>query len=155
MNVTGIKDKIIEVISPVLDKHYIKLVDIEFKSRNGQKVVTFFIDKDEGVNLVDCTNLSSTIGDILDVEDLIPYSYILEVSSPGLDRPLTKKTDFERHVGKEINLYLNDENDRRFMGIIKDVKVNSIEFETSNDIIEIPFSKIIKGKHIISTNNVN
>jgi ribosome maturation factor RimP len=155
MDVSGIKERIIEVISPVLDEHFVSLVDVEFKNRKGQKVITIFVDKSGGVNIADCAELSSIIGDIFDVEDIFPYPYFLEVSSPGLDRPLTQKSDFERNTGKKIDLFLDDTDTKKLIGIIKAVKVDGIQLETPKGKIDIPFSKIIKAKKIVTIDHVN
>lgn len=80
------------------------LVDIEYKKEGRQMILRFFIDKSGGVSLDDCAEVSRELSAILDVEDLVPGKYILEVSSPGLNRPLKKESDYLRYIGKLIKI---------------------------------------------------
>ena len=95
MDGIGMKDKIADIISHILEAHSVELVDVEIKNRKGKKLVTIYINKTGGVTVQVCAELSDIIGEIFDAEDLFPYSYVLEVSSPGLDRPLIEKSDFD------------------------------------------------------------
>jgi ribosome maturation factor RimP len=99
-----IKDHIQKIVVPVLDDLGFELVDIELRGHRKDLVLTIFIDKEGGVNLDDCAEASHEVGTLLDVEDAIPGSYRLEVSSPGLDRPLKKAGDYKRFAGKLIKL---------------------------------------------------
>lgn len=85
---------------PILESMGIELVDIEFGRVGRDAVLRLFIDKDGGVMLDDCANVSRELSLILDVEDVIACNYTLEVSSPGLDRPLKKPADYERFSGR-------------------------------------------------------
>ena len=87
----------------------LELVDVEFKRERGARVLRVFIDKRGGVSVDDCARISNEIGMMLDVENAIPQSYTLEVSSPGLDRPLRKAEDFERFAGRNVRIKLNAE----------------------------------------------
>jgi ribosome maturation factor RimP len=89
---------------PILDSMGIELVDIEFGKVGRDAVLRLFIDKDGGINLDDCADVSRELSLILDVEDVIPCNYSLEVSSPGLDRPLKKQSDYERFAGRLIKV---------------------------------------------------
>ena len=82
----------------------IEVVDTEYVTERGERYLRIYIDKTGGVSLDDCTSLSELIGEALDKEDFIKGSYILEVSSPGLDRPLKKPRDFIREQGKEVDV---------------------------------------------------
>jgi len=95
-----IKDRIRQIITPVLEEAGLELVDVELKGLGKNLVLTIFIDKDGGVNLDHCAEVSHEVGTLLDVEDVIPGSYRLEVSSPGLDRPLKKAQDYIKFAGK-------------------------------------------------------
>jgi ribosome maturation factor RimP len=98
------KDRIQKIVFPVLDDLGFELVDIDVRGHRNDLVLTIFIDKEGGVNLDDCAEVSHEVGTLLDVEDVIPGSYRLEVSSPGLDRPLNKAGDYIRFAGKLIKL---------------------------------------------------
>jgi ribosome maturation factor RimP len=83
-----------------------ELVDLEFRREGRRWMLRLFIDKDGGVTLDDCANISRELGDLLDVKDVIPQSYVLEVSSPGLNRRLRKKEHFSRFAGQKVRLRL-------------------------------------------------
>jgi len=101
-----IKDKIKEIIEiPILRKN-MELVDLEWRREKGGWVLRIFIDKPGGVTVGDCAKISEMISKILDKEDLIHHSYVLEVSSPGIERPLVKKEDYERFKGEKAKIIL-------------------------------------------------
>jgi ribosome maturation factor RimP len=93
-----------KLIAPILADFALELVDLELKGRVGQQVLRVFIDKPGGVTLDDCAEVSREIDALLEVEDPIPKGYVLEVSSPGLDRPLKSVRDFQRNVGKSLEI---------------------------------------------------
>ncbi|MBE0596409.1 MAG: ribosome maturation factor [Desulfuromonadales bacterium] len=103
MNPTDI-DKIGELAEPVLRAMGLELVEVEFKREGRDWFLRFFIDKEGGVTLDDCAAFSREIDAVLEVEALLPEAYRLEVSSPGLDRPLKKEDDFRRFAGQQIKL---------------------------------------------------
>jgi len=109
------------LILPVLDGLGYELVDIEFKKEGSQWHLRIYIDKPEGINLEDCEKVSYEISDLLDEADPIEQSYILEVSSPGLDRPLKKPRDYERAKGTlvEVKLYKAIDGKKNFEGILE------------------------------------
>lgn len=88
--------KIEVLVLPLFDEMGLELVDIEYRREPQGWVLRFFLDKESGITLDDCAAASRQISSLLDVEDVIPTTYNLEVSSPGLDRPLKKRADFER-----------------------------------------------------------
>ena len=89
---------------PILESMGIELVDIEFGRVGPDAVLRLFIDRDGGINLDDCAGVSREVSLILDVEDVIACNYTLEVSSPGLDRPLKKESDYKRFAGRLIRV---------------------------------------------------
>jgi len=97
-------NRIGEIARPILDSMGLELVEVEYSGHGGRGRVRLFIDKAGGVTLDDCEQASRSIGIALDVEDPIPIPYILEVSSPGLDRPLKRREDFERTRGQRIKV---------------------------------------------------
>lgn len=92
------------VARPILESLRIELVEIEFKRGGRESVLRLFIDKEGGVTLDDCAEVSRELSAILDVEDFIPGEYNLEVSSPGLDRPLKTPADYERYAGRLVKV---------------------------------------------------
>jgi len=89
---------------PILESMGLELVDIEFGKVGRDAILRLFIDKEGGIMLDDCANVSHELSMILDVEDAISCNYTLEVSSPGLDRPLKKPSDYERFSGRLIKV---------------------------------------------------
>jgi ribosome maturation factor RimP len=85
-----------EVIAPLVQGEGMTLVDLQWSRRGKRWVLTLFIDKEGGITLDDCADISSQVGERIDVENLIDHAYTLEVSSPGLDRPLRTLAEFER-----------------------------------------------------------
>ena len=155
MNGIGLKEKIIDYISHILEARSVELVDIELKKRKGSRFVTIFVDKTGGISIQECAELSELLGEIFDVEDFFPYSYVLEVSSPGLDRLLTKKSDFQRNLGKKVDLFLDGNGKRRLQGIIKNVSESGIQLAIRSGIENIPFSKIKKARNQVDLSNVD
>jgi ribosome maturation factor RimP len=83
-----------------------QLVDLEYRREGPRWMLRLFIDKEGGVTVDDCARISRELGDLLDVKDIIPQAYVLEVSSPGLNRRVRKKEDFARFVGQKVQLWL-------------------------------------------------
>lgn len=125
-----------------------ELVDVEYKS--GRKhLIRIFIDKAGGVNLSDCGKISSRVGILLDSEDIIEDEYILEVSSPGLDRPLKNEGDYKRNEGELVKIDLHEPLDgkKTFIGrIIGARNQKVIVKEKSGKIVNVPIADIAKGK---------
>jgi len=104
MDSKAVIDKARQLIEPVIAERGLELVDLELGLEGRSRVFRVFIDKEEGVTLDDCVEVSRDIDPILDVEDLIPSAYRLEVSSPGLDRPLRTPSDFQRFQGERVKV---------------------------------------------------
>ena len=104
MKIEGLEDRIRGLAEPVAEGLGLEIVDVIYTAEYGKRILRVFIDKAGGVTVEDCSNLSRELGTVLDVEDPIPQSYALEVSSPGLDRLLTKEKDFKRFTGKKVRI---------------------------------------------------
>ena len=107
--------------------------------------------RDGGISLGDCASLNQRLGDLLDTHNIIQGSYVLEVSSPGLDRPLKTKNDFLRCLDKEVKLFLNEAINGKIEidGVIYKVKDELVIIDTRDGTLQIPLSKIVKAKQII------
>ena len=140
-------DRVKAVADSLLISEDMELVDIEYRREPVGWVLRLTVDKRGGVTLDDCTRVSHELGRSLDVEDFIPNPYYMEVSSPGLDRPLKNKQDFIRFSGRRIRVKTNDPigNQRNFKGKLRDCAEGRIEMETDGGIIEIPLSNIAKA----------
>lgn len=93
-----------KLIAPILDDFGYELVDLQYKKEGSSMALCVFIDKPGGITLDDCVEVSREVGAILEIEDPIRSAYRLEVSSPGLDRPLKKPADFERFAGHSVKI---------------------------------------------------
>ena len=124
-----------------------ELVHVEYQSITSPCVLRIYIDKPGGVGLQDCTRVSKHASALLDEEDMIPRRYVLEVSSPGIERPLFKEEDYRRFVGKEIRLITTEriENRRKFTGQIRTFSEGILKLELDGETYQIPFSKIRKA----------
>ena len=104
MHKAELAERLRALIAPVLQAQNLELVDLEFARSGTRLVVRLFVDTPGGVTLNDCARLSGIVGDLLEVHDLITQAYTLEVSSPGLNRPLKTPADYQRYVGRLVRL---------------------------------------------------
>ena len=95
-----------DLVEPLLRAQGFELVELQMQQRKGRWLVRVFVDAEGGISLEDCRRLSLDIGQMLDTENLIPASYVLEVSSPGLDRPLRTARDFLRQCRRMVTVFL-------------------------------------------------
>ena len=119
------------ILLPILEKHGFSLWDVEYVKEGGNWYLRAYIDKPDGIGVNDCEVVSRELSDILDEEDYIEGSYILEVSSPGLGRPLKKDRDFERSMGEEVEIrtYRMIDRTKEFRGILKAYGKDSVTIE--------------------------
>ena len=109
------------LVLPIIEANNFELVDVEYVKEAGNWYLRVYVDKEGGIAVDDCEVVSRALSDKLDVDDFIEDSYILEVSSPGLGRPLKKEKDYVRSIGKEvdIHLYKSIEKQKEFTGVLK------------------------------------
>lgn len=109
-----------QLLSPMIEQEHMELVDLQYVPEGGRKVLRVFLDKEDGIKLTDCEIMSNKIGELLDASDIIPDSYVLEVSSPGLDRILKKESDFIKFMGKKarVSTFAPVNGQRNFLGNI-------------------------------------
>ena len=140
-------DRVSSIATPVLFNEGMELVEIEYRREAKGRVLRLYIDKEEGVSIDDCTHISQEIGRSLDVEDFIPTPYTLEVSSPGLTRPLKSEKDFIKYRDHLIKVKTIDPigNQRRFKGRLLGFSENRIEIEVDGGIIHIPLANVAKA----------
>lgn len=129
----------------------VEVVDVEWKV-GKQRFLRVFIDKPEGVSHRDCQAVSEQLGVLLDVEDLVPGSrYVLEVSSPGLDRKLTKAGEFERFTGRLARISTSEpvENSKFFEGRLAGYSEGQVKIEVQGRIVSVPFAAIRKANLVV------
>lgn len=145
----AVVSKVTEIAERVGNSQGIEVVEVEYLGGGKSRVLRIFIDKPEGVSHADCEFISHQVGTILDVEDVIPgEKYTLEVSSPGVERKLTKPTDFERFSGKKAKLVLTEpvENQKYLEGILRGVEGNLISIEPSEGkVVQVPLTQVRKA----------
>ncbi|UCD84130.1 MAG: ribosome maturation factor RimP [Deltaproteobacteria bacterium] len=136
-----------KIIEPVADREGLELVDIEYRREDRGWVLRIYIDRENGVNVGDCSRMSGEIGTVLDVEDPIPQSYHLEVSSPGLNRPLKKEGDYQKYQGKlvKIRTVIPIDGRQSFTGRLLGYSDGQVRVEVEGKEWEIPFDQIIKA----------
>ena len=138
-----------ELVQPIISSMGYRLFDVEFKSERGW-VLRIIIDKPGGVTIKDCEEVSRKISALLDVEDMIPFSYILEISSPGLTRELEKPEHYEFFKGRLVKVVLREPvgGRREALGYVEGVKegIITLREKDKGGQLHIPFSAIAKGR---------
>jgi len=129
------------IAAPIVRALDLELVDVECAGQGARTMVRVFIDKPNGVNVSDCEQVHLSLSHALDVQDPIPHTYTLEVSSPGLDRPLKRREDYVRSIGKLVNLKLARPSDGqwRVSGRLRSLNDEGV-------LLEIPGSKQVAVK---------
>ena len=124
-----------KLLEPIIEENNFELVDVEYVKEAGTYYLRAYIDKEGGISIDDCELVSRALSDLLDKEDFIPDAYILEVSSPGLGRPLKKEKDYVRNMGKkiEIGTYRAIDRCKEFTGILKAYDDTSVTIADEND----------------------
>lgn len=146
-------ERIVRAVSRIaeslLPEFGMEMVDVEFHFERGRWTLRVFIDKEAGVTIDDCAEVSRQLGDLIEAEDIIDHAYVLEVSSPGLDRPLRKEKDFIRSLGKVVKIEMaNPVNKRkRFTGRLAQVKDGSVHILVDDTyLFELPIDGIKKAR---------
>ena len=146
-HVLSITEQVTDLIEPPLEGMGFELVDVEYLSTHGKWVLRLYIDRDGGVTLEDCARVSREIGDLIDVKDIIVHNYVLEVSSPGLDRPLKKEKDFEHAIGKKIKVktVAPVKGRRNYTGYLRNFQKGILYMELENGPIHFPWKEVEKA----------
>lgn len=139
--------RLADLLGPTIEALGYELVCIELV-RAKSATVRIFIDKDGGVDLSDCEKVSTQVSGVMDVEDPISGNYSLEVSSPGLDRPLVSTEHFEKYLGKPVKVQLERAINgmRKFSGDITQVEEGIITFTVDGNPIEVSFDQIARAR---------
>ena len=128
------EEKAAALLEPIVQEQGFELVDVEYVKEGGTWYLRAYIDKEGGITIDDCELVSRAFSDVLDREDFIEDSYIMEVSSPGLGRPLKKEKDYERSMGKELETrtYRAVGGQKEFYGILTAYDSNSVTVKEEN-----------------------
>lgn len=141
-----------EEISKYLNALSFELVDLILRHEGNDLVLRIFVDRSEGgITIGECATLNNDIGRLLEEKKLLTEGYVLEVSSPGLDRPLVSKNDFKRNLNKMVKLFLKEKVSGKLEwdGIINNVNDETVSIDVKGQILEIPLVLINKGKPLI------
>lgn len=122
------------LIMPLVDEKGFELVDVEYVKEGSNYYLRAYVDKPGGITIVDLEGISRQLSDLLDQEDFISDAYILEVSSPGLGRPIKKDKDFSRNMGKEIeiHLYRAIDGQKQYVGVLQEFDKESVTISDEN-----------------------
>lgn len=145
-----ILNEAVAIAEPLINELGCELVDVEYVASRGRWILRLYIDKEEGVTIDDCAAVSREIGDALDVRELVGHNYVLEVSSPGLNRPLTRAKDLEMALGKSIKLRTIEpiSGSRNITGVLKEHKDGLLTLKTETGIVSVPLERVEKANLI-------
>jgi len=137
-----------EMLEPGIRALGFELVDVEFARAGGQGVLRIYIDHPQGITVDHCAAVSRQVSAVLDVEDPIPEAYVLEVSSPGLDRPLVKREDFERYAGETIKVRLHEgiAGRRNFKGTLVGLDGDQVLVDVDAERYRLPLGNIERAR---------
>jgi len=133
---------------PVLEELGLELVEVQYRREQNGWILRLIIDKQEGITLDDCASVSREISQLLDIEDFIDQAYNLEVTSPGLDRPLKSLAEFERFVGRKVKVKTTEAigGHQVFIGTIKKIAGEAIVLQLDDDEVPVLFSQVAKAR---------
>ncbi len=145
---TVLLEQIEQLAGPVLAEHGAELVDLLFVHEHGQWVLRFYLDKSGGITLDDCAMISDHLGRHLDASDIIAQPYRLEVSSPGIHRPLKKEADYKRFIGEKVDvtLYAPLNGRRHFKGTLRSIDSGAVVVQdVSQQSFVLPLADVAKA----------
>ena len=144
------RDKLIKLVEPLVEQLGFELADLELRTGGRDGILRIFIDKADGIGIEDCEEVSRRVSAILDVEDPVQSDYTLEVSSPGLDRTLTKLAHFQRFMGQDVKVKLRFplEGRRNYRGALKVADEDKIEVEVDGESFSLPLATIESARLI-------
>jgi ribosome maturation factor RimP len=145
----SIEQRVRVLVEPIIKEKGLELVDVEYMKEGTHWYLRLFIDKDGGVDIDDCSGVSHAVSELLDKSDIILQSYILEVSSPGLERPLKRTEDFQRFQGELITIKTNKlfKGYEEFSGYLMGLENDEIILEYEGKQMAIPRS-VVKKAHL-------
>jgi ribosome maturation factor RimP len=140
-------ERIERLLTPILEEDYLELIDTEFRPSGKRWLLRVYIEKEGGITISDCERVNRELGRTLDVEDVLDHPYTLEVSSPGLTRPLRTRKDFERYTGKQCRIVTSKPVEGRndFVGEIIGTSEESVEIKGKTGVFTIPICDIKKA----------
>lgn len=146
-SVEEIIDKVRELITPLFDEQYLHLVDVELRGHQNNRVLTIYADTEQGITLDEITYLTRQISELLDVHDVIPGSFRLEVSSPGVSRPLKFHWQFRKNIGRFLKIkYMENEKKQKVSGQLEAVTEDSLVLKVGQKQVTVPLTAIQEAR---------
>ncbi len=144
---TAGKNTLIELLEPVVDALGYELLTVEYSATGNKSLLRVYIDSPKGINIDDCARVSREVSALLDVHDPISGKYLLEVSSPGSDRPLVKPSHFEKAVGERIKVKMKFPimGRQRFTGKLQQLDGSTLVVEVDNEAYDLPLEDVEKA----------
>jgi ribosome maturation factor RimP len=147
--VTDLRNSIEQAVLPALAEAGLELVDLEWRREPVGWVLRFYLDAPGGISLDDCASWNDRLGEIIEAAGLIPHAYSLEISSPGLNRPLKKRGDFEKHLGISCVIKTSEpiNNQRNFRGKMASLEGDKLMLvDRTSGLVGIPLDLILQAK---------
>ncbi|ADY56544.1 Ribosome maturation factor rimP [Syntrophobotulus glycolicus DSM 8271] len=141
--------KVWQIVEPITEELKLELVDVEYVKEGAHWYLRVYIDKDGGVDIDDCASVSHQLSNILDSKNLIPQAYMLEVSSPGIERPLSKREDYDKYIGKLVRVHTSEQflGYTQFSGYLKGLLDEKVILEYEGQEAAIPIN-IVEKAHL-------
>lgn len=148
MGKNRVADTVTELATPLIEECGLELVDVEYVKEGGRWYLRIYIDKPEGINVDDCELVSRRLDPVLDTSDFIPHPYSLEVSSPGVERPLKKLADFQRFLGERVSMttFIPVEGQKRFKGTLGPASNHSVTLDVDGREVVIPMEQVASAR---------
>jgi len=142
--------QLIDLIKPLVEGMGVELVELQF-NRSKRSSVRLFVWQEGGISLDKCTEISREVSDLLDRKDIINGNYFLEVSSPGIDRPLVTQRDFERQIGRKIKMIqkIDEKRTKTIIGRIESVTETKVCLLVEESPVEFDFDEIVSAKVLV------
>ncbi len=143
------QSEISQKIRKIVEQLGYLLIDIQFRGDERNRIIEIFIDSENGILTSDCVDVSRECGNIIEEEDLIESKYRLDVSSPGINRPLKYALQYKKNIGRKFELEFEDQVNEKFEGKLIAVNNEILKFEINKQIEEVNFNKIKSAKIIV------
>lgn len=151
MKALEIVDRVKSVVESELESRDVEIVDVEYKREPAGQVLRFYIDKPEGINLDDCAAASEVIGRLLDESDVVKSGYILEVSSPGIERRLTRPAHFIRFIGsKAVVKTVAHTGRKRFAGVLVKADESGFSLDTGDEVVDFEYGQVARANLVFA-----
>lgn len=140
-----------ELVLPIVEEAGLELADVEFVKEGSRWCLRVFIDKPGGIGIEDCRYISEKLDKLLDEKDPIPHSYALEVSSPGIERPLKKPADYVRFTGRLANIttFAPLDGKKNFSGRIIGISGNNLVLDTEGTEFSVPLDQVASARLVV------